>query len=83
MTQTVNSKVRRRKNPAAKPTIEVQKEAATTNFLEGVTQEELEAEARLWTEKFNATKPEQLARLEKLFDEDIAEGTLPLDFTGK
>jgi hypothetical protein len=82
MAQAVNSKARSKKNLRAKATAKTP-ETVTTGFLEGVTQEEQDADARLWTEKFNATTPEQLARLEKFLEGDPAEESVPLDFTGR
>ena len=57
MAQTVTYKTRRKKNVKIKAATETQ-ETAVTGFLEGVTQNELDTDARLWTEKFNAATPE-------------------------
>ena len=38
---------------------------------------------RRWEEALASTTPEQWERLESMFREDEAEGTMPLDFTGR
>lgn len=45
-------------------------------------QQELEADARLWTNTFNAMTPEQFAKLDELFGDDDEE-TFPLDFSAR
>lgn len=48
-----------------------------------VQSEEMLQEAQMWRDAFSNTSEEEWKRLQKIFLEDEAEGTLPLDFTGR